>query len=112
MSRLYGGGGFKFAFDVESVGKIDEMIDRNRRTWMREGSGQRMMNMFGAYLGEAVINEYGGDWVEGYGVEIEQGFVVNPFVIVGKRIANGIEEESCATYFSMIAGQLEQFRAD
>lgn len=111
MSTLYKGSSFDFSFDLPSVEKVDEMIDRNRRTWIREGSGDRMMAMFGSYLGEALINEYGGKWVEGYGIEIQEGFVARPFVKVGKRIVNGIEEDSCASYYSMISNKLAEFES-
>eukprot|EP00466_Bigelowiella_natans_P012336 jgi/Bigna1/128910/aug1.7_g3618 len=112
MARLFGGNNFEFGLDEDSVAYVDDLIDRNRRTWIREGSAERMMSMLGSYLGEAIINEYGGKWVQGYGVEIEEGFVAQPMVKVGKRIVNGIEEDSIAAFFNIVGTKLEQIRSD
>eukprot|EP00470_Lotharella_oceanica_P015455 CAMPEP_0170190306 /NCGR_PEP_ID=MMETSP0040_2-20121228/49052_1 /TAXON_ID=641309 /ORGANISM="Lotharella oceanica, Strain CCMP622" /LENGTH=179 /DNA_ID=CAMNT_0010438133 /DNA_START=107 /DNA_END=646 /DNA_ORIENTATION=+ len=109
MSRLYSGT-FEFGLDAQSVGYVDELIDRNRRGWIREGTEERMLTLLGAYLGEAMINQYGGKWVDGYGVQIIEGFVANPFVKVAKRIQNGIEEDSIASYFQMMGVKLSEFQ--
>uniref|UniRef100_A0A6U3E2Q9 DUF3806 domain-containing protein n=1 Tax=Lotharella globosa TaxID=91324 RepID=A0A6U3E2Q9_9EUKA len=109
MSRLYSGT-FDFGYDIQSVGYVDELIDRNRRGWIREGSEERMLTLFGAYLGEAMIKQYGGKWVDGYGVQITEGFVANPFVKVAKRIQNGIEEDSIESYFRMTGVKLAEFQ--
>ncbi|GAB5365947.1 hypothetical protein AAMO2058_001102100 [Amorphochlora amoebiformis] len=73
MSRLHNSGSFEFGYDSDSLKYVDQLIDRNRQVWLKDGSLQRMMSMFGSFLGQVLIKEYGGIWVDGYGIQIEEG---------------------------------------
>ncbi|MFK8067472.1 MAG: hypothetical protein AB8D52_04435 [Gammaproteobacteria bacterium] len=93
--------GFKFQYSPKSIDWIDGLIQRQRE---RERSHGRLPDILGSYLGEAIIKEYGGEWVSINGVpsvKIDNNLIVFPFNKVEKQFLNG-SEDSISFYFKYI----------
>lgn len=102
MSQL---SGFNFGYDAQSVEWLDGYIERQRaRGDIIQETVDGLVNVFGSYLGESVINCYGGRWENEEGqwrVSFEEGNAVYPFAKVRKRFANGAED-SIKSFFELI----------
>jgi hypothetical protein len=83
--------GILLNFDEASVKYLDGYIERGKDTLKPDD--QRLINIFGAFLGECVIASYGGHWHEGepgmWGIRFENGDMVFPFAKVAKQLAGG-----------------------
>jgi hypothetical protein len=66
----------------------------------------------GAFLGECIINTFGGDWVKddgGWLVRINSNFVANPFGRVRRHLENG-PSDCVLSYFEVIPSLIERTR--
>jgi len=95
-----------FAYTPASIEYVDGFLQRQEAmVRASDASINKFVGLLGAYLGEAIIAKYGGEWQEkpnGIGIEIRTGSHVHflqPFHKVHKRIVNGIEENLHA-YFN------------
>jgi hypothetical protein len=95
-----------FANTPESIEYLDEFLERQAATVKAsEASINKFVSLLGAYLGECIIANYGGQWQEspqGVSIAIKtktQHHILQPFHKVYKRISNGMED-SLAFYFA------------
>jgi len=58
--------GNEFGYNEKSVKWLDDFIERMRNSgaFANAAQKQRYISMFGSYLGECVIRNHGGTWVE------------------------------------------------
>ena len=94
--------GIAFDYGPRSVEWIDGYISRIRRT-MKDAD--RLSQVLGSYVGEAIRRRDGGRWVRerdgAVGLELVRGFVVYPLDKVAKHFANGEEDSVYALYQSV-----------
>ena len=99
--------GDRFGFDRESVERIERFIEneRNRRRIPSEELS-KLVTLFGAYLGEAIVHKYGGSWrehSEGWGVFFDDSNAVFPFTKVLKQFENGMAKgDSILSFFDLV----------
>src|SRR5262245_2349150 len=94
-----------FGYDAQSVGYLDTFIDRQGMSFRSsEKSIERIISLLGAFVGEAIIATYGGEWQQrenGISVAVQSGgqmHFIQPFDKVHKRLING-KEENLRAYF-------------
>lgn len=82
---------------------LDGFINRQRKP-DDEAQHDKLADMAGSYLGEALITEIGGRWVQdpesGLGVELTPKLVVFPFAKAAKHFANGATD-SVLSFFEI-----------
>jgi hypothetical protein len=94
-----------FANTTESISYLDGFLERQKAmVKVSEMSIKKFVSLLGAYLGECIIANYGGEWQDSPpGVILirtkTQAHFLRPFDKVYKRIVNG-GEDSLACYFS------------
>jgi hypothetical protein len=95
--------GFTFGYNAASVSWLDGYINRIR-VEIDQATTDRLISVFGSYLGECVINCYGGYWEEEEGqwrVSFDERNGVYPFAKVRKQFENGAED-SIKSFFKII----------
>jgi hypothetical protein len=94
--------GIVLKYDQPSVEYLDDYIERGRDSF--KGDYQGLLNVIGAFLGEAIIASYGGHWHEHepgvWGIRFENGDMVFPFAKVAKQFAGG-EGDSIAGFYEL-----------
>jgi hypothetical protein len=104
-----------FGYNAESVAWLDGFIERQRvrPEFAGEEEVERITQTLGSFLGECVIECYGGEWREQEGswaVDFGDGNSAFPFNKVRKQFANGAGD-GVASWFKTIplifAAQLE-----
>ncbi len=97
--------GFDFGYDAQSVAWLDGYIERQRaRSEMTQEMVDGLVNVLGSYLGECVVNCYGGYWEHEDGqwrVSFNADNAVYPFAKVRKQFQNGAED-SIKSFFEVI----------
>lgn len=111
-----------FGLDRESVAWVEGFIERMRVRYGAEGAPDGIVSVIGSYLGEAIIAEAGGAWVEdeagGLGVRFANGDTAYPFAKVWKQFDEGLEAgESILSFYNIsvdyvATGRLHQQDAD
>jgi hypothetical protein len=89
--------------DSESIQEIDDYINRNRMSFSEEQK-ERLISIFGSFLGEAIIKNFGGEWAwyeEALGIHLKDESFVFPFSKVSKQINNG-PEDSIYSFYNVI----------
>lgn len=101
----------QFGYDAQSVAYLDTFIDRQGESFRAsEQSSDRIVSLLGAFVGEAIIATYGGEWQQGddgLSIVVQSGgqvHFVRPFHKVHKRLTNG-QEDSLHFYFSTFLPQ-------
>jgi hypothetical protein len=95
--------GVPLDYDEAGVQWLDGYIGRLRNT-PGVPPRDRLVAMFGAYLGECIIRCYGGSWDlvdDGWAVRFDEQNGVFPFSKVAKHIADG-DEDSVLGFFQLI----------
>jgi hypothetical protein len=99
----------ELGYDRKSVEWLDGYIERNRAEFTGE-QRERLVFAFGAFLGEAIITTYGGEWTydEEYGwvVDVQKRITAFPFETTGEQFENG-QEDSIASFFRVIPTLME-----
>jgi hypothetical protein len=86
----------EFDYSEESIEWIDGFIERNRTA-----DPEKMADVIGSYLGNAIVKNFGGRWVsvrDTVGVELEGDVVTFPMAKVEKQFVNGAEDSILAFY--------------
>lgn len=96
----------KFSYDEASVRWLDDYIERLRSSGEFSDTQKRekLLSVFGSYLGECIIVSHGGEWVQKEGlwcVSFDKNNCAYPFAKVEKRIENGLDD-SLVSFFTMI----------
>ena len=95
--------GVDLRFDAESVKWLDGYIERNRAT-LDADTKEKLVDVLGAYLGEAMIRSYGGQWEKyqnTWCVSFGEKNKAFPFGKVAKQIRNG-EGDSIYSFFTAV----------
>ncbi len=106
---------FAFGYTPESLEWLDGFIERLRAGGMFDGTGgiDGYLNVFGSYLGEAVIHAVGGTWKRcdgDLGVTLPEGNWAFPFAKV-EKLLRGEDGQSLRGFYEA-ALALPQFAQD
>lgn len=96
------------AFDAAAVQRLAEFIEGQRAT-VTEADKQGVVTALGCFLGQCLVETYGGTWAQGpdgtSGVGINRSHFFNPFYRVAQQLSKGLPE-SVAKFFAELPGQL------
>lgn len=95
--------GVNLKYDRASVEWIDGYIERIR-TNLEESAVVGLSNSIGAFLGECIIANHGGQWREAegtWGVYFDEENAAYPFAKVQKHLLNG-GEDSILSFYDVI----------
>lgn len=93
----------ELGYNSDSVKWLDGYIERNRKE-MRQETRDKLINIFGSFLGECIKSEFGGNWTfseNGFGIEFPTKTMAFPFNKVEKQFLNG-SEDSIYSFFTAI----------
>lgn len=94
----------KVNFDSDSVKFVEDFIERNKVDFSKE-QWQGLINACGAFLGQCIIENYGGKWERDENDVICVGFdednKVYPFAKVSKQFENGTEDSIFSFYAAL-----------
>jgi hypothetical protein len=105
VSQLYQDLGVDLNYDEASIEWLDGYINRIR-TQLKSDSYPGLASALGAYVGEAVIRTYGGEWayfenVQQWGIRFEDGNGAFPISKIYKQLEDG-EFDSILSFFTII----------
>ena len=106
----------ELGYNSDSVKWLDGYIERNR-TKIREETRDKLINIFGSFLGECMKKEFDGNWTfseNGFGIEFPDKTTAFPFNKVEKQFLNG-SGDSIYSFFTatpFIMANLAQERQD
>jgi len=97
--------GIDFGYNAESVAWLEGYIERQRnRDDLEQETIDKLVSVFGSYLGECSIKNYGGKWENKDGqwcICFDEQNLAYPFNKVEKQFENGIED-SIKSFFEVI----------
>ena len=97
--------GVTLDLNSESIQWIDGYIDRNGKKLNNIKLGDGMANVLGSFLGETIIEIYGGDWRLNHenllGIRFDNNSWAFPFAKTHKHFKNG-PEDSIYSFFNMV----------
>jgi hypothetical protein len=98
--------GAKFGYNRDSVAWIDGFIEQLRGMNLTVDEVESWVQLIGSYLGECVIETYGGVWRKrdgALGVFFNESYGAFPFNKVRKQFKNGIDGgDSILAFFLVI----------
>lgn len=101
ISTLSKDGVVELGYDDASVAWVDGFIERQRARG-DASLARGLTNVVGAYLGECIIRNYGGQWRAGddgqWGVYFDAENAAFPVAKVAKQFANGAEDSIYSFY--------------
>lgn len=108
QEKLLAGEGIAPDAWAEAIAYLDGFIERQRGG----GDPGRLPVVLGSYLGEAMVQHYGGAWVQeeaGIAVEIRGGLTAFPFNKTEKQFREGAEAgQSIASFFDSVPAIIAQ----
>ena len=96
--------GVTLDLNSESIEWIDGYINRYGVKLYAIKKGDGMVHMFGSFLGETIINVYGGEWhlnKDKLGIKFDNNSWAFPFAKTYKQFENG-PEDSIYSFFKMV----------
>ena len=98
--------GIDFGYTQESVEWLQGYIERLRNSGEFDSVDvkNKLISVFGSFLGECVVRCYGGTWRQheaGWCVAFNDDNMVFPFAKVAKQMENGLED-SVVSFFTVI----------
>lgn len=92
----------KLKYNSDSVKYLEEFIERTKMNVERDNwSG--LINSCGAFLGECIIENYGGVWKKdkkgNVGIKFNNKNIVYPFAKVSKQFENGLGDSIFSFYY-------------
>jgi hypothetical protein len=99
--------GIEFGYTKESVVWLEGYIERLRNSGEFENTERKdkLISVFGSFLGECIIHCYGGSWQQHesgmWWVAFNKDSGAFPFSKITKQIDNGLED-GIASFFSVI----------
>lgn len=94
----------KIPYSAEGVKFLEGFIERNKQEIPRE-EWSGLMNACAAFLGQCLIEQYGGRWAldaqQNVGVAFDQNNWAYPFAKVSKQFENGLED-SIDSFFQVL----------
>jgi hypothetical protein len=99
--------GMDFGYDKKSVEWLEGHIERLRLSgaFQIEETKNKLAEMHGSFLGESIIQCYGGDWTLSngfWGVQVNRYNLLRPIAIVRSQMDNGLKD-GIGDYFRGIA---------
>ncbi|MBT9393404.1 hypothetical protein KLP40_09535 [Hymenobacter sp. NST-14] len=95
-------------FDAAAVLRLDEFIE-GQRPIIKEAERQGVITALGCFLGQCLVDTYGGTWAQGpdgtTGVGINQTSFFNPFYRVSEQLTKG-PAQSVTAFFAGIPERL------
>ncbi|UOG75741.1 hypothetical protein MTX78_03895 [Hymenobacter tibetensis] len=92
------------AFDTAAVERLAEFVEAQRTT-VSAADRQGVVTALGCFLGQCLVDVYGGTWAQGpdgtTGVGIKERHFFNPFFRVAQQLDKGAAE-SVATFFASV----------
>jgi len=90
-------------YERDSLVWVENYIERNRQTFAQMSSIEGTVNLIGAFLGECLIQRYGGHWCEhnrqwGIALAGEKSYYAFPFAKVEKQIREGLGDSVVSFY--------------
>jgi hypothetical protein len=103
--------GIDFGYTQESVEWLEGYIERLRLAGEFESAESRdkLISVFGSFLGESIVRCHGGRWAQNEGmwcVAFDDQNIAYPFSKITKQIDNGLED-GIATFFNAIPAIFE-----
>lgn len=96
------------AFDAAAVQRLTDFIETQRPT-VKETDRQGVITALGCFLGQCLVETYGGTWAQGpdgtTGVGINQTSFFNPFYRVSEQLTKGLSQ-SVAEFFAGVPERL------
>ena len=93
----------ELGYNLDAVKWLDGYIQRNRLE-IKEKTRDKLINIFGSFLGECLKKEFGGNWTfseNGFGIEFPDKTTAFPFNKVEKQFLNG-SGDSIYSFFTAI----------
>jgi hypothetical protein len=92
-------------YDSNGVKFIEDFIERQKNNFSKDEQ-KGLVNSLGSFLGQAIINNYGGQWqldneLQIICVAFDEKNKVYPFSKTSKQFDNGLED-SVYSFFTMI----------
>jgi hypothetical protein len=99
--------GSRFGYNRDSVEWVEAFIERQRvRPEFKAEAQARMVQVLGSFLGECIIQTYGGEWREQkgtWGIFFDSSSAAFPFAKVAKQFEDGLEGgDSILSFFELI----------
>lgn len=95
-------------FNAAAVLHLDEFIEAQRPI-IKDADKQGVITALGCFLGQCLVDTYGGEWAQGpdgtTGVGLQQRHFFNPFYRVAQQLDKG-KVESVAAFFASVSVQL------
>ena len=94
-----------FGYTSVSVKWLDEFVQHHRTTSDTTSGRTTLVQIVGSYLGECIIQTYGGRWkLEGgqWGLFFDDSNAIFPFAKVSKQLENGRDEGDSIFSFSEV----------
>lgn len=93
-------------FDMDSVAWVEGFVERARGRYSESGAPSGLVSVIGSYLGEAILAETNGQWVEDQdgrlAVQFPNEDAVYPFVKVQKQFDEGAAQgESILSFYTV-----------
>ncbi len=96
------------AYDAEAVQRLDEFIEVQRPI-IKETDRQGVITALGCFLGQCLVQTYGGTWAQDpqgtTGVGINSNAFFNPFYRVSEQLTQG-PAQSVAAFFAAVPERL------
>lgn len=96
------------SFDAAAVQRLAEFIEEQRGQ-VKEAERAGVISALGCFLGQCMVETYGGTWAKGpdgtTGVGINQTHFFNPFYRVSEQLTKGLSQ-SVATFFAGVPERL------
>jgi len=90
-------------YKAESIKSLEGFIERNK-VYIDKNEWSGLINSCSAFLGQCIIENYGGKWIKDNGeycVEFDENNKAFPYSKVTKQFENGIED-SIFSFYSAI----------
>lgn len=96
------------AFDAAAVQRLDAFIEA-QRPGLKPADKQGVVTALGCFLGQCLVESFGGTWAQGpdgtTGVGINQNSFFNPFYRIAQQLDKG-PAESVAAFFAGLPERL------
>ncbi|WP_400192171.1 hypothetical protein [Hymenobacter sp. B81] len=98
------------AFDAVAVRALTDFIEQQRHE-IEPGARAGVVNALGCFLGQCIINSFGGRWETNehgvVGVQLGAHTFVRPFVHVDRQLTHGLVE-SVDGFYQSVPARLQQ----
>lgn len=102
--------GEAFCYDLASVTFLEGYLERLRQSDLAETTRDNLVSVLGSYLGEALLDQAAGAWVEtefGPAVRFANGAQAFPLSKIRKLFDNGLEAgDSIASFYAVAIEQV------